>query len=281
MPDSIFNEPVTGDAVLSDSATLVNNLVAQADDSYGEVGVNFNRPVYEASASTPDVTMSVASGCNSFTANTGTEVPIPAGAAAGDSSDEILTVYQPSSNTEWEFWLAQKTSTGWEACWGGKLDMATSDGVFPGGYGETATGIANLATEITQADIASGSIDHAIAIQVQDCNNYVAPADRTDCSTNDGDPAEGQYFRFAPGTPMPAGLTPFGQMVFKAGLTYGFVVVDQGGGVELEADETGSWAINGNSGTDPIDTSMDGEQEYQVVASLPWNDLQAISPPQS
>jgi hypothetical protein len=57
------------------------------------------------------------------------------------------------------------------------------------------------------------------------------------------------------------------------------VVVDQGGAVALEADQTGVWSAEGNSGTDPITASIDGLQGYQVVASLPWQDLQAIDTP--
>jgi len=46
------------------------------------------------------------------------------------------------------------------------------------------------------------------------------------------------------------------------------------------AEQTSDWAAEGNSGTDPITTSWEGDAEYQVVANLPWADLQAIDPPQ-
>jgi hypothetical protein len=70
-------------------------------------------------------------------------------------------------------------------------------------------------------------------------------------------------------------------MVFKAVQNYGMVIVDQGGAVALEADQPSVWAAEGNSGTDPITASVDGLQGYQVVASLPWQDLEAVDPPQS
>ena len=114
--------------------------------------------------------------------------------------------------------------------------------MFPNPYGESASGISNLATEISEADIASGSIDHTIAFEVlgDNCDGSIPPADRTDCGENVANaPDEGSYFRFAAGTPMPSGLTPFAQMVFKAISTYGMVVVDQGGAVALEADNVG------------------------------------------
>ena len=132
---------------------------------------------------------------------------------------------------------------------------------------------------ITEADVASGSIDHAVGITLPRCNYSVYPADRSDCGYDPGQPGEGQWFRFAPGTPMPAGLTPFAQMVFRAIETYGAVVTDQGGSVSLEAEQSSDWAADGHTGSDPITTSWDGLLEYQVVASLPWSDLQVVDPP--
>jgi hypothetical protein len=303
IPNSIFNSNVTNWSVNSDSSAIVANIVAQYESAYGEVGVNFNRPVYEAASNTPDVQVSVASGCNDFTGDrttpdgsgaTGTEVPIPSYAQAGDSSDNILNVYQPSTNEAWEFWEASQNSNGsWSACWGGEMDMATSNGAFPYNYGETASGISNLATEISEADVASGSINHAIALEVlgDDCdwsntssNGGVYPATRTDCGQDiAGAPAEGQWFRFPANLAMPSGLTPFAQMVFKAVQTYGMVIVDQGGAVAIEADmaDPGPWEWAGNSvASDALNNTTDNLPGYQLVASLPWQDLQAINPPQ-
>jgi hypothetical protein len=301
MPDSLFNENVQGWPVDQNSSAYVANLVAQYESAYGAVGVNFNRPVYEVPAGQAMVPISVSSGCNDFTGDqatpngsgaSGTEVPIPSYAQAGNSSDNILTVYQPSTNRAWEFWEAVNTGNGtWSACWGGELNMATSNGIFPDPYGETAAGISNLATEITESDVASGSIHHAIAMEVlgDQCDRSATssdgglyPADRTDCSNSiAGAPAEGQWFRFPANLAMPSGLSPFAQMVFKAVQTYGMVVVDQGGAVMLEADEPSVWSEQGNSGTDPITASESGLPEYQLVASLPWQDLETIDPPNS
>ena len=303
IPNSIFNSNVTNWAVDPGSSALVANIVAQYESAYGEVGVNFNRPVYQAASNTPDVEVSVASGCNDFTGDqagpggsgaTGTEVPIPSYAQAGDSSDNILNVYQPSTNRAWEFWEASQNSNGsWSACWGGEMDTATSNGVFPYNYGEAASGISNLATEISEADVASGSINHAIAFEVlgNDCdwsntsaNGGLYPATRTDCGQDiAGAPAEGQWFRFPANLAMPSGLTPFAQMVFKAVQTYGMVIVDQGGAVALEADmaDPGPWEQEGNNvATDALNNTTDNLAGYQLVASLPWQDLEAVDPPQ-
>src|SRR6202011_5940871 len=101
-------------------------------------------------------------------------------------------------------------------CWGGKLDSTTSTGVFSSPWGLSATGISYLATTITEADVASGSIDHTIALDIVDCDHHTLPAARGDCGAAPGQPSEGTWFRMAQGIGMPPGSTPFAQMVFRA-----------------------------------------------------------------
>ncbi|HET9059082.1 MAG TPA: hypothetical protein VFN61_04115, partial [Acidimicrobiales bacterium] len=281
MPNSVFNANAQSYPVNPDSGALANDIVAQYEAAYGSVAVNQNRPVYWVPANQPLVNVSVAPGCGNFQPSTGASAPIPSNAVAGTSSDHILNVYQPSTGSAWEYWLAQKTSSGWQACWGGKLSLGSTNGVFAAPYGETASGIANIATEITEADVQSGSINHAIGIEVlgNSCDSgYAWPADRGDCSASGTHPQEGDWFRFPSNLAMPSGLTPFGQMVFRAIQTYGAVVVDQGGAVAIEADSPSSWSAEGHSGTDPITAAMNGQPEYQVVASLPWGSLQHVTP---
>ena len=280
MPYSVFNSDAQDWAVSAESSQYVSDFVTDYQDNYGNVGVN-TAPIYWVSADQADSPISVTTGCNDFTSETGTEAPIPAYASLNGSSDDPLMIYQPSTGTAWEFWEVQANPDGsYSACWGGKLSMSTSNGVFPSPFGLSATGISYLGTTITEADVASGSIDHAIAVALPGCYGYVYPADREDCPSHPdnvpGQPPEGQWFRFPANLPMPSGLTPFGQMVFKAIQTYGMVVTDYAGAVMLEAEQPSDWAAEGNSGTDPITASWDGQAEYSVVANLPWSELQAV-----
>jgi hypothetical protein len=280
MPYSVFNSDAQEWAVSADSSEYVSDFVTDYQDNYGSVGVN-TAPIYWIPAGQADAPISVSSGCNDFTGDTGTEVPIPSYAVLNGSSDNPLMVYQPSTGTGWEFWQAQRNLDGsYSACWGGKLDLSASNGVFPSPFGLSATGISYLGTAITEADIASGSIDHAIAVDLPGCYSYVYPADREDCPSHPdnvpGQPPEGQWFRFPANLPMPSGLTPFAQMVFRAIQTYGMVVTDYAGAVMLEAEQPSDWAAEGGSGTDPITASWDGQAEYSVVANLPWSQLQAV-----
>lgn len=275
----IFVRPLGSAPVLAQSTQYVTTFVNDYKTNYGTVGVN-QMPIWTVGSGQPLVHMSVAAACNDFTPNTGSEVPIPSGVTTSGTGDSPLVIYQPSTSTEWEFWQAiPDPAGGWQACWGGKIDTATSNGVFPAPYGLSASGISYLATTITEADVASGTIDHAIAVVIPGCSGPpVFPADRTDCSSAPGLPHEGTWFRFPAGLAMPSGLTPFAQMVFHAVQTYGMVVVDQGGAVMIEAESSTDWAAQGHSGIDPITASWGGLPEYQVVASLPWSALQAVQP---
>jgi hypothetical protein len=280
MPKSTFNQPVSTWPLVSLSATLVSSLVNDARIAYGNVGVNYDMPIYEVPTGTPEASISVAPGCNNFLAGTGRRAPVPAFANPPSTGDDPMVLYSPTLNREWEFWRFSQVSAGhYEACWGGSMKLSTSDGVFGWPFGESATGISYLATTVTEADIASGAIDHAIALVVPQCNSKVLPADRTDCGSSPGQPAEGQWFRFPAGAALPGGLPPFARMVFRAIQHYGLVIVDKGGAVQITAEQTSDWAAEGHHGPDPITASSWGWPEYRLINSLPWSQLQAVAPP--
>lgn len=263
------------------SSQFAADIVSDYQAHYGSVGVN-TMPVYVVPEGARKVPLSVAPGCNNFLADTGPTVPLPKGLDLNGSPDNPLAVYQPSTGLDWELWrVSRDASGGLSACWAGRLDVYGSSGVFPSPYGLSATGISYLATVITQQDVASGHIDHAMALEIPRCNYYVYPADRGDCGSDPGQPAEGQWFRFAPGTTCPPQdcATSFARMVFQAGLSYGFVVTDQAGAVMLQAEQPSDWAAQGRSGTAPIRVSWARQTEYTVVSKLPWASLQAVDPP--
>lgn len=277
MGGSYFDRPVTSWGVDPQSSKFVSDFVLDYENNYGSVGVN-TWPMYEVPAGAPNYPVTVRSGCGNFLGSTGNEIPVPSYVKLNGSGDNPLGLYDPSTDQMWEFWQFGD-SGGYQACWGGEAPLTTTDGVFPANYGLSATGISYLATSITENDVASGVINHAIAVDLPpNCAPYIFPADRGDCYGSN-QPHEGQWFRFAPGTAMPNGLTPFAQMVFRAVITYGMVVTDQAGAVMIQAEQDADWAAQGHSGPAPLGASWQGQQEYQVVANLPWQDLQVVDPP--
>ena len=114
-------------------------------------------------------------------------VPIPADAHAAGGTDAHIAVYQPSSDTLWEFWrlstpaqnapgagalpwnsLTPAPSYGdsqWHAVWGGVMsNVSTSDGIFPYPYAGWTTGLSLLGTVTRIEELQAGHIDHVMGI---------------------------------------------------------------------------------------------------------------------
>jgi hypothetical protein len=81
--------------------------------------------------------------------------------------------------------------------------------------------------------------------------------------------AEGQWFRFKQGTPMPGGLSKLGQMVFNAILNYGMVILDCSDGSNFGFGGEGT----PTNGTDPLTAA--GIPNMQA---FPWTSLEQINP---
>jgi hypothetical protein len=275
-----FDTPLSPTAPVSSiSSSLAADIINQYKTYYGTFGIQDQYPIVTVSASQATVNVATSAGCNSFQSNTGA-VPIPASAASllPGTGDNPLIVWQPSTATEWEFWQANYSNGSWSACWGGKIqNVGASNGLFQEPYGLAASGFSYLATAITEADIQSGSINHPIALQIPLCNlPFVAPATRSDCGNNAGTPAEGMLFRLPASAQMPSGMTPFGQMVFRALQNYGAYVTDHAGAVVIVAEEPADWTATGHTGTDPLTASWAGSPQYATMNGMPWSSLQLV-----
>jgi len=283
MAASDFDNNVTAWGVLPNSDAIASTMASYEKQSSW---VN-TQPMYYAPLGAPLVAMNVSPGCNNFVGvgpgEVPSEVPMPSEVNLNGSSDNPLIIY--SSLEVYELWqVSEDSPTSYSACWGGAAPLASFTGVFNGTFGMSASGISYAATIISENDVKSGAIRHAIAVELPYCDGYVAPAVRGDCA-NTGDPAgapaEGQWFRFAPGTTCGSACNnPFADLVFQAISTYGMVVTDNTGGscAALVMEQPSDWAAQGYAGEDPITAALDGAPVYSVVAGLPWGDLQAISP---
>ncbi|HVV29950.1 MAG TPA: hypothetical protein VHC41_03655, partial [Mycobacteriales bacterium] len=160
------------------------------------------------------------------------DVPIPADATPSAGTDAELTIYSPSTDQLWEFWIAQHTGAGWSACWGGRIDhVSTSPGYFTNNFGATATGLPVAGGMISIQDVKSGSINHAMSLLIPDAatwNNFSYPAQRSDGNSSAaGAIPEGTRFRLDPSLDVTKlGLTPVGVMIARAAQKYGFIVTD-------------------------------------------------------
>jgi hypothetical protein len=209
-------------------------------------------------------------------------VPIPPDAIVGNDNDAQLVVWQPSTDTVWEFWKARKVNGLWQACWGGRLSSASSsEGVFPAPYGAAASGISLLGGLITLDELRSGHIDHAIAMSLPLTRRgvIVSPANRTDGWSSDPDAvAEGTRLRLDPALDLSTlHLTPVGQMIATAIQRYGVVIRDTSGSVTVYVENPSPYMTNGRP--NPYAEFFKGVPTYALLKGVPWDRLQAVAPP--
>jgi hypothetical protein len=209
-------------------------------------------------------------------------VPIPGYSQAANGTDSEMTVYQPSSDTIWEFWQMRSQGGAWQACWGGRIQNASkSDGIWPKGYGTTATGLPFLGGQITAEELQRGEIRHAIGISLVDVAawNIVSwPANRSDGYNPNNAPnriAEGQRFRLDPAIDIATLNThPVAKIIAKAAQKYGFVVWDKAGSLSLRVQNPKSYTLVGKA--NPYNALFNGTAEYAVLNGFPWNRLQFL-----
>jgi hypothetical protein len=190
--DSPFNRPLPGNpTIASDSASIIANLNANNVNFEGGQGQfaftsdDGRDGVYYSRTSDPVVTIhctyewgpGTCTGADKVNVD-GHQIHIPAGAMPQDNgSDMHLTVVDQTNQLEYDFehatWSSDhKTLNVWS---GAEIPAGPNLGTGLGGGG-TAAGTATLAGLITEPELAAGTINHAIAINLPCTNGAVYPA---------------------------------------------------------------------------------------------------------
>lgn len=231
---------------------------------------------------------------------------------------------------EWEFWHASspemnapgagplpwgEASHGdskWHVWWGGRISGLSQNPGYPINRGNdptldpdweyhtyfaTATSLPLLGGQVSFADWNAGVINHAMGLSVPVLHNklFVWPAQRTDGGSTTAPIEEGQRFRLPANYPIDTSAPKLIQMMEQAAKTYGFVVWDKAGAVNVrfEQQQTGDplsacpgascsnlWledAASGGTGAF-YDQSGGFVPPYQMGSLFPWSALQALTP---
>jgi hypothetical protein len=288
---SFWYTPIPENAPLHpNSANFVKELLRQKAAYYGTVTINtreYTSPVYVAEANQPTVRVTQWDCQKKGYADSGlTEqwqaVPVPDQALPSKGTDAEMTIYQPATDTLWEFWQARKVDGAWQACWGGRLRNASlGDGVFFKYYGTTATSLPFLGGQITAEELARGEIRHAIGFSLVDAEDWRIhswPANRSDGINSTGAPdriPEGLRFRLDPAVNVDAlPMSRAGKIIAKAAQKYGFVVWDRAGALALRARNAVSYTVLGQP--DPYPALFGGKPNYAVLDGFPWNKLRFL-----
>jgi len=210
-------------------------------------------------------------------------VPIPANAEPADGTDRHMTIWQPSTDTLWEFWRARQRSDGWHAEWGGAIRRVSKSrgyytaAAWPGAapnWGATASSLPVIGGTILARELRAGRIDHALALNVPFARAgvFAWPAQRTDGTGALTTLPEGARLRLDPQLNLRQLKLPrLTRMIATAAQRYGLVVRDQTGqGISLFAEDRAP------QGDDPYRRYFKGRTVSEVLGTFPWDRLQVL-----
>jgi hypothetical protein len=276
------------------SAAIVANIVQDQQDTNRAWVLNtdtFSTPIFYVSRNTP-VQNWTYSDCQNLPqlapviAGSLENVPTPPDLFASQGSDGSTTIYQPSTDTYWDFWRAQKDAGGhWSACWGGKIEhYSHNPGIFGNPLGASASGLPLGAGVIRISELQRGFIDHAIILVVPrtQANCFSWPANRDDGNTVGSDiPCEGQRFRLNPLFDVSTLYGRATQTIARAMQQYGLILTDHGGAVVTYGEDARLYEAT-HGGVNPYPALEDPRsllspmEQQAVLTQIPIGQLQAL-----
>jgi hypothetical protein len=290
-----WNKPLPANVPLApNSAAIVASIAADQATHFGIWGLNtdtYSTPIFYVGRHTP-VQRWTYSDCLNMPqlapviAPSLAAVPTPANLIVSQGTDESTTIYQPSTDTYWDFWRAQKDASGhWSACWGGEIrHYRHNPGIFKNPLGASASGLPLGAFTIRISELQRGYIDHAINLIVPrtQAGCFSWPANRDDGNTAGATiPCEGQRFRLNPSFDVSKLYSPAARTIARAMQRYGLILTDKGGAVVTMAEDPRPYeAAHGGVNPypalmDPQNLLPDGEWQY-VLTQIPIGQLQAL-----
>ena len=292
----VWNTRLSRDVPLAaNSAAVVHNILLDQQNNYGSWAINtdtYSTPIYHVGPDTPRQRWTFSNCLNMpqlapCIADSRAAGPTPPDLIVSQGTEESVTIYQPSTDTYWDFWRAEKDATGhWSACWGGKIEpYSRNPGIFRNPLGATATGLPLGAFTIRIDELRRGYIDHAINLVTvrtrANCHSW--PATRDDGNTDGADiPCEGQRFRLDPTFDIGTVRSPVARTIARAMQEYGLILTDKGGALVTYAEDP-RLEMARNGGIDPYPALMDpqnlvpdGDEKYVILGDIPVDRLQAL-----
>jgi hypothetical protein len=280
-PNSFWNEPLAPDAPLDPmSEAYTAELQRQLDEWMPWINTTAHSvPVYTVPADQPTVRVQLDNSHAALQA-AWERVPIPPDAKPAAGSDAWMVVWQPATDTMWEFWRAEKRADGWHAVFGGRMrDVSSNPGHYtdPPGWGASATSIPILGGLIRIDELRAGRIDHALALAIPQpkAGAWSWPAQRTDGrNTSPNAIPAGTRFRIDPAVDLSKlPMSPVVRQMAVAAQRYGIVVRDTAGSVAFYAEDPTPTGTNPYSGPTGF---FRGQYPSKLLAQFPWEHLQAL-----
>lgn len=234
--------------------------------------VEFGIPIYRTNADTPTYTVNCEMnwGVCPFA---GWPVPIPEHAAPHSGSDGALVKVDESSGVIFEWWQAVKKGDEWSTSFAAVNSLAGSGW----GGGATGAGASRLAGVVRVAEIASGEIQHALALQSNNaCSTFRPPALKSDgTSERDDCIPQGARLQLDPSLDLSTlDLTAGELAVATAMQRYGGFVMDESGAPLSVSFELDTRAAPGALGSVYQDAGF--RWDYDAMESVPWDKLRVL-----
>jgi hypothetical protein len=280
-PDSFWNKPLAADAPLDPmSGAYTAELQRQLTQWMPWINTTSHSvPVYTVPAGQATVRVKLDNTQAALQA-AWEQVPIPPDARPAAGADAWMVVWQPSTDTMWEFWRAEKRADGWHAVFGGRMQhVSANPGYYtdPPSWGASATSIPILGGLMRLDELKAGRIDHALALAIPQpkAGAWSWPAQRTDGrNTSPNAIPAGTRFRIDPNVDLSKlAMSPLVREMAVAAQRYGIVVRDTAGSVAFYAEDPTP------TGTNPFDGAAGlfrGQYPSKLLAQFPWQHLQAL-----
>ena len=210
-------------------------------------------------------------------------VPIPGDAKPASGPDKHMTVWQPSTDTLWEFFRARRSTNGWRARWGGAIRrVSKSSGYYTGAawpgatrnWGATASSLPVIGGTMLLDELKTGRFDHALAINLPAprASAFAWPAQRTDGTGLPTALPEGARLRLDPALNLAdLNLPRLTRMIAVAAQRYGLVVRDQTHhAISLLGEDPSRRTGN------PYRRYFLGRSSGELLANFPWDRLQVL-----
>ena len=301
-PSSVWNAALPANAALDPSSPARSAAFVAEVRNEISLGIGpwinektYSTPLYTVGATQPKVPVKLDNGATwaaPLAAVLALGVPIPAGAQPAAGTDGHMTIYQPSTDTLWEFWRASLKTDGWHASWGGAMqNVSTSPGYYSNlswtglpwwagwNWGATASSLPVIGGVALIKELSAGHIDHALALDVPaPCQGMFSwPAQRTDGTSTDSNcMPEGAHLRLDPNLDLSKlNLPPITRMLAEAAQRYGMIVRDKTGKATgffpEDPTPTGTDPYNGPGGF------YGGLRPWQFLPQFPWASVQLLN----
>lgn len=297
-PDSIWNRPVPRGAKLDPrSPKLVGELVRQVRTYKRHIATGQTSvPIYTVGPDQPLAEVKLDAPDSPVLETALRSVPLPADAKPAPGPDGNLAVWQPATDTIWEFWRLRRGPDGWHTAWGGRHSrVSTSPGHYRrlrdgrGGileqpwWGAPASKFPAVAGVMTIAELRAGRINHALSFALRRTRSDVfsLPAQATDGRFKGARYIpQGAHFRLDPNLHIGRLHLPRTTLIMaRAAQQYGIVLENSSEGMVFRAEDPGPTGADPYYGPDHRPGGagdLFSDWPTVLLKRFPWRHMQLL-----